>query len=77
MKNEKKETRKLRILAYAEQPDVFLVVSDASEPDALPVIPTSMAESYWAHPYGVETPSRTRYLQITSNAHFGGRLSKH
>jgi len=48
----KNETRRLRIRTYAEQPDVFLVSSDGSEPDALPVIPTFLAETYWTSPSG-------------------------
>jgi len=48
-----KKAKRLHIRTYAEQPDVFLVVSDTSEPDALPVIPTLLAETYWASPSGV------------------------
>jgi len=43
----KKQTRRLRIRMYAEEPDVFLVFSDGAEPDAVPVIPTLLAQTYW------------------------------
>lgn len=48
----RRRTTRLSVRTYADQPDVFLVVSDSSEPDAVPVIPTSMAESYWTRPLG-------------------------
>ena len=50
MKEPAKKTGALRILPYLDEPDAFLVVTDGSEPDSVPVIPTLMAHSYWAHP---------------------------
>jgi hypothetical protein len=50
MEVRKRQTERLRICKEAHEPDAFLVVSDDSEPDAVPVIPTPMAHSYWAHP---------------------------
>jgi hypothetical protein len=42
--------QRLHIFSDPDDPDVFLVVRDASEPGAIPVIPTAVAEAYWAHP---------------------------
>jgi len=50
MKERTNRTGVLRVLPYLDEPDVFLVVEDGSEPDSVPVIPTHMAHSYWAHP---------------------------
>jgi hypothetical protein len=41
---------RLRILADPGEVDAVLVVMDGSEPDAIPVIPTAKAHSYWTHP---------------------------
>jgi hypothetical protein len=53
----KEQKTSLRITKYEDEPDAFLVVTDGSEPDALPVIPTGMAQSYWAHPSRIGTPA--------------------
>jgi len=37
----------LHIHVLPALPDVFLVVRNAREPGAVPVIPTAIAESYW------------------------------
>ena len=57
MNGDKQLRSTLHICTLPEQPDVFLVVTDDSEPGAVPVIPTAMAESYWAHPPRVDTPA--------------------
>src|SRR5664279_2268833 len=57
MKGDKQRRCALHIRTLPEQPDAFLVVMDDSEPGAVPVIPTAMAESYWAHPPRVDTPA--------------------
>jgi hypothetical protein len=46
----KHKTPRFHIFTDPADPDTFLVVRDASEPRAIPVIPTAIAESYWAHP---------------------------
>ncbi len=38
----------LHIHVLPALPHVFLVVRNAREPGAVPVIPTAVAESYWA-----------------------------
>ena len=45
-----RHTSALRIYRDADEPDSFVVVSDGSEPEAIPVIPTALSMSYWAHP---------------------------
>lgn len=57
MKEPTKRTETLRILPCLDEPDVFLVVTDGSEPDSVPVIPTRMAHSYWAHPSRASRPA--------------------
>ena len=57
MNGDKQLRSTLHICTLPEQPDVFLVVTDDSEPGAVPVIPTAMAESYWAHPRRADTPA--------------------
>ena len=57
MNGDKQPRSTLHICTVPEQPDVFLVVTDASEPGAVPVIPTAMAESYWAHPRRADMPA--------------------
>ncbi|HYA69262.1 MAG TPA: hypothetical protein VED63_11060 [Acidimicrobiales bacterium] len=49
----KAPTSRLHIHVLPALPDVFLVVRNAHEPGAVPVIPTPIAESYWAHPSNV------------------------
>lgn len=48
MDEQKHTAGRLRI--RQEQSDVFLVVTDDSEPEAIPVISTPIAQSYWMHP---------------------------
>lgn len=48
MEEQKHTVERLRI--SPEQSDVFLIVTDDSEPDAIPVICTAIARSYWMHP---------------------------
>jgi hypothetical protein len=50
MGERKTPTSRLHIHVLPALPDVFLVVRNVREPGALPVIPTALAESYWAHP---------------------------
>lgn len=50
MIEQKRHTSALRIYRTADEPDSFVVLSDGSEPDAIPVIPTALSMSYWAHP---------------------------
>jgi hypothetical protein len=50
MEEDKHQTQRFHIFTDPDDPAVFLVVMDASEPRAIPVIPTAMAESYWVHP---------------------------
>jgi hypothetical protein len=57
MKRRTQPTRTLHIRTHPEQPEVFLGVTDAWEPDAVPVIPTPMALAYWAHPARVQAPT--------------------
>jgi hypothetical protein len=57
MNGDKQLRSTLHICTLPEQPDVFLVVTDDSEPGAVPVIPTAMAESYWAHPRRADMPA--------------------
>ena len=45
MNGDKQLRSTLHICTLPEQPDVFLVVTDDSEPGAVPVIPTAVAES--------------------------------
>lgn len=42
--------KRFHVCTRPDEVDAFVVVADGSEPDALPVIPTAMAETYWAHP---------------------------
>jgi hypothetical protein len=60
MKRDTQQTRRLHIFSDPDDPDVFLVVMDACEPDAMPVIPTAMAESYWVHPSWTAVSAATR-----------------
>ena len=57
MNGDKQLRSTLHICTLPEQPDVFLVVTDDSEPGSVPVIPTAMAESYWAHPRRSDMPA--------------------
>lgn len=51
MKDEKQQSKRVHVRACDEQADVFVVVvTDKSEPGALPVIPTAKALSYWGYP---------------------------
>lgn len=50
MIEQKRHKGGLRIYKSAEEPDVFVVETDGSELDAIPVIPTALAVSYWSHP---------------------------
>ena len=52
------QTSRLRIRTDPDDPDVFLVVRDASEPRAIPMIPTPMAESFWVHPSWIDITAR-------------------
>jgi len=42
--------RRIRILVDPTDPDVAMVCADDSVLGAIPVIPTSAAQSYWMHP---------------------------
>ncbi len=53
MEEDKHQTQLFHILSDQADPDVFLVVMDCSEPRAIPVIPTAMAESFWTHPVSI------------------------
>jgi prepilin-type N-terminal cleavage/methylation domain-containing protein len=70
MKGRQHQTRGLRIRTHPEQPEVFLAVTDAWEPDAVPVIPTPMALAYWAHPARVQPrqPRRATHRRIGTTA---------
>src|SRR5664279_2812208 len=57
MNGDKQPRSTLHICTLPEQPDVFLVVTDDSEPGAVPVIPTAMAEGYWAHLRRADMPA--------------------
>ena len=46
MEGNKHQMQRFHIFSDQADPDVFLVVRDASGPRAIPVIPTAMAESY-------------------------------
>jgi hypothetical protein len=50
MKEQSHRTDRLRVCTHVDEIDAFLVVADGSQPDAVPVIPTQMAEAYWSHP---------------------------
>lgn len=56
MNEQKRHTSGLRIYRTEEEPDSFVVVADGSERDAIPVIPTGLAVSYWAHPSRIREP---------------------
>ena len=77
MNGDRQPRTTLHICTLPEQPDVFLVVTDDSEPGSVPVIPTAMAESYWAHPRRADMPAlpeerSTDRLHATS----AGRMSR-
>ncbi len=47
--------KKMRLMTLADEPDVVLVVigsqtTDVLGADGIAVIPTTLAEKYWAHP---------------------------
>jgi hypothetical protein len=50
MEGNKHQMQRFHIFSDQADPDVFLVVRDASGPRAVAVIPTALAESYWVHP---------------------------
>lgn len=56
MNNATTKTARLRLLAYEDDPAVALVVTEDTDEDALPIIPTAMASRYWTHPSSNPVP---------------------
>jgi hypothetical protein len=50
-------TRRMRICTLPGLTNVFLVLVDGSEPGSVPVIPTPLAEGYWALHPRVDAPA--------------------
>ena len=59
---ERKATSTLGIHTIPELPDVVLVTRNTTEPDAIPVIPTPEAETYWVLHATPVPRSRTAYF---------------
>ncbi len=63
---------RLGIHAIHELPDVVVVTKRASDPDAIPVIPTPEAERYWALNGTLVPISRSDGFTDASNLDTGG-----
>ena len=69
------ETHQTRIYRDPRDPDVLVVLASNSAPGTIPVIPTTEARTYWAHPSQSGGPRRTHIATDRSTASAG--VGKH
>jgi hypothetical protein len=52
-----KATKRLHLITNPKRPDVFMGMTDASDPEPMAVLPTSLADAYWDHPSHADAPT--------------------
>jgi hypothetical protein len=52
-----KATKRLHLFTNPRRPEVFMGMSDATNPEPAALIPTPLADSYWDHPSHADAPT--------------------
>jgi len=53
----KRQTRRLHLITNPRKPDVFMALTEITEPETARDVPTLVAETQWAESSGAEVPA--------------------